>query len=552
MRFIGAFFLLITITYSPSGAQDKFDSLQHALQNSSTPNVQVDIYNQLGYEYWIVNPHLSIQYGDTALAISKKENYSTGIAFANRVIGVGNWALGWYEPALSHLFDARSKYESIGDSLGMANCILNIGMVYEDQNNHVEALSLYSEAANHFQKLDSSRLATAYNKLANIYIMQEEFDKAEKYLTDAFVIHRDNNFDYGQAESLNRLGLVNKARGEYVDGVNHIKISAKISERIGDIDGLTKSYENIASIYMLQKDFQYAESYALLSEQLALQNGSARWLPDIYKDLMEINRTKGNKEKALDYYDKYTQYKDSLFNQKVAQDIANLHARIAEEQHQNQLQQRKQEILLLEEEARQNQIILIASVTILLLISAIVFLVFRFQKLRIAKEKEIAVAEQDKLQQELETKNQKLTSYTVNFIRKNELLEELQEEIDRIKRVNHSGDKKDLNKLGKIINSHQQIDKDWEDFKLHFENVHKDFFVKLNYLNPSLTNNDLKLCALVRLNLSMKEIAQMLGISTESVKTARYRLRKKLNLEHEDSLNDYLIGLDKQDTPTES
>ena len=91
-----------------------------------------------------------------------------------------------------------------------------------------------------------------------------------------------------------------------------------------------------------------------------------------------------------------------------------------------------------------------------------------------------------------------------------------------------------------------RIDQDWENFKIMFEQVHEGFFVRLKASYPDLGNAELKLCALLRLNLNLKESSQILGISSDSVKTARSRLRKKLQLSQEDNLVDFMIMFDSE------
>ena len=82
----------------------------------------------------------------------------------------------------------------------------------------------------------------------------------------------------------------------------------------------------------------------------------------------------------------------------------------------------------------------------------------------------------------------------------------------------------------------------WQIFQENFDMIHKNFFKKLKTKYPTLTSYDLKICVLLRLNYSTKEIAAIQGISTRGVETARYRLRKKLSLSEEDSLTNFLIN----------
>ena len=174
---------------------------------------------------------------------------------------------------------------------------------------------------------------------------------------------------------------------------------------------------------------------------------------------------------------------------------------------------------------------LIASITIILL------------KVRIKYEQRKAQL----IQQELDHKNQELAAYTLNFIQKNELLSELTDKVNELKDasiVKSADANKGLNQLGNIIQNSMRIDQDWENFRRMFEDIHPDFNYRLKTAYPNLGNSELKLCGLLRLNLNLKESSRILGISSDSVKTARSRLRKKLGLSTEDNLVDFLITFD--------
>ncbi len=101
---------------------------------------------------------------------------------------------------------------------------------------------------------------------------------------------------------------------------------------------------------------------------------------------------------------------------------------------------------------------------------------------------------------------------------------------------------KELTPLYSLLQQTPGIDKDWEDFKRTFENVHHNFFGRLLEQDPDLTQSELRLCALICLNLSIKEMSSLMGISPDSVKTARYRLRKRFNLQQDQNLADFVIA----------
>src|SRR5690606_12477332 len=99
--------------------------------------------------------------------------------------------------------------------------------------------------------------------------------------------------------------------------------------------------------------------------------------------------------------------------------------------------------------------------------------------------------------------------------------------------------------LIRLIKEVEKENQDWDNFALHFNNVNSDFFNKLKDKFPDLTPNELKLCALIKMNLSSKEIAQLMNITIKAVEVGRYRLRKKLHISSETNLYDFLIQVVK-------
>jgi len=143
----------------------------------------------------------------------------------------------------------------------------------------------------------------------------------------------------------------------------------------------------------------------------------------------------------------------------------------------------------------------------------------------------------DKLREDIENKNRELGISTMSLIKKNEFLSTIKEELEK------SNENKSLNTVIKIIDKNLNNSDDWSLFQEAFNNADKDFIKKIKSMHPSLTANDLRLCAYLRLNLSSKEIAPLLNISSRSVEVKRYRLRKKMSLAHESSLSNYILEI---------
>ncbi len=161
-------------------------------------------------------------------------------------------------------------------------------------------------------------------------------------------------------------------------------------------------------------------------------------------------------------------------------------------------------------------------------------------------EKEIVKLKNEKLESEIEFKNTELASAAMHLVQKGELLGGIREELMRMKKGgagNGDGSADEFKKMLRILGEENKMDKDWEQFAVHFDKVHSDFLQILKSTYPALSAHELKLCAYLRMNLSSKEIAQLENISTRGVEISRYRLRKKLKIPTETNLFDFLMEL---------
>lgn len=162
----------------------------------------------------------------------------------------------------------------------------------------------------------------------------------------------------------------------------------------------------------------------------------------------------------------------------------------------------------------------------------------------IANQQHIVTIKNEQLQADLASKSRELANSAMNIVYKNELLQKISDEINNFK---DSAGKKlsedQLKKIHKVIDEGMSDDRDWNVFENSFNEAHENFFKKLKHGHPDLVPNDLKLCAYLRMNMSSKEMASLLNISLRGVEIRRYRLRKKLNLEHDKNLVEFLIEL---------
>lgn len=149
--------------------------------------------------------------------------------------------------------------------------------------------------------------------------------------------------------------------------------------------------------------------------------------------------------------------------------------------------------------------------------------------------------EKEILDSELDFKKKELTSYALHLAQKNEVLEELKEKVQALKHANH--EPRQYNQLIQTINFNLQNDNNWDNFRKYFEEVHKDINSTIKQRYPDITSNELRLIALLKMNLSSKEIANLLNITQEGIKKARYRLRKKMNISSDESLHGLILSM---------
>lgn len=152
-------------------------------------------------------------------------------------------------------------------------------------------------------------------------------------------------------------------------------------------------------------------------------------------------------------------------------------------------------------------------------------------------EQELMRLRNEQLSQDVDSKSRELAVSTMSLNSKNELLAFIKEDLKKTAQSDTSNIKSVISTINKNITEEDS----WKVFREAFDNVDKDFLKRVKQMHPSLTPNDLRLCAYLRMNLSSKEIAPLLNISVRSVEIKRYRLRKKMDLTHEQGLVEHIL-----------
>lgn len=552
-------FILLVFTCFASYSQDQIDSLQNLLEGRSgnQDSATIDLLNELSYQYWTLDPKTAVEYGQKALIMAQDIVYDKGQAFSFRSLGVSNWAQGNYDEALDYLLESLLLYQALSDTLNIANVMMNTALIYSDQGSNDQALRYYLEALDTFKELGRSRrYVNTANHIGELFLRENKFDEARQYFQRALSLSDSLEHHYGKATSYQNLGDLYIQLGELDSGLMYASNAVEMQKEISDLNGWGISLYLLAQANAFKKNFRQADLHYEEAMEIASGLNSKKLKRDIYLGSSNSKKAQGDWEGALICLEKFQVLDDSLQQAETVRKLTRLENKVELEKKQQELLEKEYELNILEKEANIDMLYRNILVIIILAVLLLSYLIWKQQQLKLKsnrallikneqlaeKEHENAQLKEQELQQELHFKNKELTSYTVNFVQKNELLGEIKTGLNRLKKVNNSN--KEITQLLKLVDAGHQIDREWSDFKKHFEDVHKDFFSVLKSQFPDITQNELKLCALLKLNMNLKEAASVLGISPESVKTARYRLRKKLGLSKEDNLVDYIINLE--------
>lgn len=167
-----------------------------------------------------------------------------------------------------------------------------------------------------------------------------------------------------------------------------------------------------------------------------------------------------------------------------------------------------------------------------------------YEEEKARQEKKIVQLEKERLEFDLQHKSQEMANLMINFVRKNEMLTEIKQEIARVatllKGEGSRDSKQQLILINSKIDANIQSDEVLKRIEEQFDLIHNNFMKRLTAKHPDLSNNERMMCAYLKMNLSTKEIAPLLNISVRGVETIRYRLRKKFALERDESLLEYL------------
>ena len=479
--------------------------------------------------------------------VPQSKDDRTKISSVYNIIGAIYEETGLWNEALDLYMHSLQICNGNNDKAGQAKVYNNIAKLYFSRDELKKAEELFNKAITINKELNiHQELFNNYNNVAGIFKRRNDLHKALEYALIALSQLEGEKDDYDFSIVYSNIGSLYEDMGNYPVALSYYQQAAAIEDRKSFQVGMIGSYLSISSVYKAMNKNDSAVAFLSRSLNIAEKLGNPSQKLNVYQVAAAFYRKAGDYHKSSEYYAGYVKLNDSLESLNSLTKIEQIQSvyEVINKEKDNQILQQKVNI---QELAIQRQrIILAAGLIIFLFLGYFLFTLQRNRKreriknvdaatqsdLLHQKEKEIMLGEEHNLKLELDYKNRQLTSYALHLARNNEFISITSDELQQILVSLNSREKAKSERISNLLSQLNQYSggNDWEEFRLYFQEVHQSFDKNLSTAFPALSPNDKKICALLKLGLSTKDIASITFREVRSVESARNRLRKKLEL----------------------
>lgn len=513
---------------------------------------------------------------------------------ANETKAFAYYFQGDLDETLTLLIEGLAISKEIASPTNLAVAMSNIATVYLNKGDQARALDYHLQAYEIRKQVGHrGRIGSSLGKIGMIYYDIKEYDKALDYSLQAKRIAEEVNDKYdiayyatNAADAYRKLGNTDSAQYLYL-------MSLRLNEEMENIDDQAFIYERLAGMLIDQNEYQEALEHIerglklidgtdIFEEKLLLQTGKVTSLlstdqtqlalkvareleklaeqtddfshqTDAYRAIHRAYHINGLSSQAYNALLKLNAAQDSLGSEEKARELARVEYEyeLDEERNKAQAEQEKQELLFKQalEKERWIQYSAFGGLALVLIIVAILYRSYRVKQSdnkRLADQNtqisQLRDSEKKMAEETIALKERELTTITMLSHERNSLLEELNTQIGVLSSKVDEDVIPELKGIRKTISANLN-EESWSLFTYHFENVHPKFFNSLKESYSSLTQNDLRLCAYVRVGMSNKEIANISNITTDAVKKSLQRMKKKMSLTVQDDLRAFLMSL---------
>ncbi len=433
-----------------------------------------------------------------ALALAKKIKNTRRQAEAEMCISISLKNLGDYHAALEMQLGCVKKFAMLGDASSEAGALTNSGMIYFLMNDFDNAAHLLEKGAILFKKIGQKLgLANALSNLMGVYIGREKFDDALRLGDEALTLQQDIQNKLGEGTILHRLGAIHFRKKQHERAHHYFNAARQIFETFSNTESLAYSLIEDAAVYLSESDMLTGKEKTAAIEtavkqikqaiEIASKSGLKAVERDAQLSLAKAYKTAQHFEDAVIHFERFYDLDEYVFSEDS--DRRRRNAEMLFKVHESER---------LAAEARRKSV---------------------------------------ELETNLNLKNQQLAAMAIRMSEQKELIARLKKELTQVAQKQTA----DVNHLAAIIERKLNASKDWEKFEHDFETANRGFMQTLAKRFPTLSPMELKICALIKLNLPTKDIARLLAISPRTVEVHRRNARRKMRLRSKTNLTNFLM-----------
>lgn len=510
--------------------------------------VEDELYSEKSYEQALY-----------ILQLSESIDFAEGILYAKQHIGFYYQEIEELEKAIFVFHELRELSEAVQDRYYLSSAYLGLGNVYESMDEYEIAISYFQKQLDLGEKIsDPETISTAWLGFGNIYAAQERYQAA----LDAYEIAKSWIEKLPEEDVFarsNKNVILSNIADIYIDmnrSEEALIASKEVLQSVKDTKdsfSLSQTYSNLGDAYAELKVFNKAFAYYDTSLYYANYFKQQESEYFTYLRISNAYALKGDTETALKYYEQYHDLESDFIGRETRRQITELEFKYETAEQEKALLESQKNLAELKM-SRQRMWLLIGLLIFGLLLGILSYLKLKDDARRkqalqavetalVESELKNKELEAQKLQKDLANKQSDLTNLALDIARKNEFSNQLALRLDGMQKNAPASISPALRELSLFASSHLRISEDLSQFQSNVEDINQRFYQTLDTKFEGLSSKDKYLCGLIRLNLSNKDVAAIRGISTNSAKVNRYRLRKKLGLDPDVDIVDFLQQL---------
>ena len=477
------------------------------------------------------------------LAHTIKYNDSVGMALSYDFKGTINQNKGYYEIALENVLKGLELFRELDDEIRVADGLNHLATLELNLNRPEKGIEYNSEALAIYEAYeDIYYQAQVLNDLGVMYNVLGEHEKARNYFGQCIEKSKQAGSRAIEAAALTGIGTSYYNKEEANLAIDYYQRSISLSEELNAQRRIAIASNKLAKTYLLIDSPREAVQATEAAIAYGQANDNISILRTAYGHRSKGYEALGQSGLALADLKEYSQLNDSVINTEKAKRLEELKVVYETERREAALALQEEEIKTLNEKAKVDKLtktLYGGGAVAGLVMSGLLFFGFRqrLKKNRIEREKQEEI-----FKQELAFKRKELASQTLHLVQKNTFLQELKDNLERLKNSPEKF-KVEFRRIVMLLKKESSNDKDWEVFKSYFTEVHDNFDNKLKAINQDITEKDLRLATFIKMNLSTKEIAAILNVLPQSILTSKYRLKKKLGIDKDTDIYQFLTSL---------